>query len=72
MEPYEVVSQRSNGLPVFKVRSVGDVSKERTLHRNMLYPLRQKLEIEETNDIPQNLLPIDEIETEDNTNEYSY
>ena len=35
-EPYEVVSQRSDGLPVYTV--MRDDS-ERVLHRNMLFPL---------------------------------
>ena len=35
-EPYEIVSQRSDGLPVYTVvRNV----RERTLHHNMLFPL---------------------------------
>ena len=35
-EPYEIVSQRSDGLPVYTV--VRD-DRERTLHHNMLFPL---------------------------------
>ena len=35
-EPYEIVSQRSDGLPVYTVMR-NDC--ERTLHRNMLFPL---------------------------------
>ena len=35
-EPYEMVSQRSDGLPVYTVMRNGC---ERTLHRNMLFPL---------------------------------
>ena len=35
-EPYEIVSQRSDGLPVYTVVRNG---RERTLHRNMLFPL---------------------------------
>ena len=35
-EPYEIVSQRSDGLPVYTVMRNGC---ERTLHRNMLFPL---------------------------------
>ena len=35
-EPYEKVSQRSDGLPVYTVMRNGC---ERTLHRNMLFPL---------------------------------
>ena len=35
---YEVISQKSH-VPVFMVRSLEKDKKERTLHRNMLYPL---------------------------------
>ena len=35
-EPYEIVSQRSDGLPVYTVMRNGY---ETTLHRNMLFPL---------------------------------
>ena len=35
-EPYEIVSQRSDGLPVYIVMRN---DRERTLHRNMLFPL---------------------------------
>ena len=35
-EPYEIVSQRSDGLPGYTVMRNGC---ERTLHRNMLFPL---------------------------------
>ena len=35
-EPYEIVSQCSDGLPVYTVERNG---RERTLHRNMLFPL---------------------------------
>ena len=35
-EPYEIVSQCSDGLPVYTVTRN---SRERTLHRNMLFPL---------------------------------
>ena len=35
-EPYEIVSQCSDGLPVYTVTRNG---RERTLHRNMLFPL---------------------------------
>ena len=35
-EPYEIVSRRSDGLPVYTVMRNGC---ERTLHRNMLFPL---------------------------------
>ena len=35
-EPYEIVSQRSDGLPIYTVMRN---DRERTLHRNMLFPL---------------------------------
>ena len=35
-EPYEIVSQRSDGLPVY---TVARNDRERTLHHNMLFPL---------------------------------
>ena len=35
-EPYEIVSQRTDGLPVY---TVVRNDRERTLHRNMLFPL---------------------------------
>ena len=36
---YEVISQKSSGIPIFVVKSLGKDKRERTLHRNMLYPL---------------------------------
>ena len=36
---YEVISQKPNGIPVFVIKSLGKDKRERTLHRNMLYPL---------------------------------
>ena len=36
---YEVISQKPNGIQVFVIRSLGNDKRERTLHRNMLYPL---------------------------------
>ena len=36
---YEVISQKSGGIPVFVIKSLGKDGRERTLHRNMLYPL---------------------------------
>ena len=36
---YEVISQKSSGIPVFVIKSLGKDGRERTLHRNMLYPL---------------------------------
>ena len=35
-EPYEIVSQRSDGLPIY---TVVRNDRERTLHHNMLFPL---------------------------------
>ena len=36
---YEVISQKSSGIPVFVIKSLGKDGRERTLHRNILYPL---------------------------------
>ena len=36
---YEVISQKPNRIPVFVIRSLGKDKREKTLHRNMLYPL---------------------------------
>ena len=44
-EPYEIVSQCSDGLPVYIVTRNG---RERTLHRNMLFPLGLRCDIEST------------------------
>ena len=44
-EPYEIVSQCSDGLPVYTVTRNG---RERTLHRNMLFPLGLRHDIEST------------------------
>ena len=42
-DPYEVIKQREDGLPVFVVVNNG---RERVLHRNMLFPLNYRHEIE--------------------------
>ena len=48
-EPYEIVSQSSDGLPVYTVMKN---DRERTLHRNMLFPLGLQCETESVlNDI---------------------
>ena len=44
-EPYEIVSQCSDGLPVYTVTRNG---RERTLHRNMLFLLGLRCDIEST------------------------
>ena len=43
---YEVMSQKSSGIPVFVVKSLGKNKRERTLHRNMLYPLSFQVQSE--------------------------
>ena len=40
INPYRIIPQRDDGLPVFLVKSCGKEQKERVLHRNMLFPLR--------------------------------
>ena len=42
-DPYEVIKQREDGLPVFVVTNNG---RERVLHSNMLFPLNYRHEIE--------------------------
>ena len=44
-DPYEIISQCSDGLPVYTVTRNG---RERTLHRNMLFPLGLQCDIEST------------------------
>ena len=44
---YEVISQKPNGIPVFVVKSLGKDKRERTLHRNMLYPLSFNVQSED-------------------------
>ena len=44
-EPYEIISQHSDGLPVYTVTRNG---RERTLHRNMLFLLGLRRDIEST------------------------
>ena len=44
-KPYEIISQCSDGLPVYTVTRNG---RERTLHRNMLFPLGLRRDIEST------------------------
>ena len=43
---YEVISQKSSGIPVFVIKSLGKDGRERTLHRNMLYPLSFQVQSE--------------------------
>ena len=43
---YEVVSQKSSGIPVFVVKNLGKDKRERALHRNMLYPLSFQVQSE--------------------------
>ena len=42
-DPYEVIKQREDGLPVFVVANNGQ---EQVLHHNMLFPLNYRCEIE--------------------------
>ena len=43
---YEVISQKPNGIPLFVIKSLGKDKRERTLHRNMLYPLSFQVQSE--------------------------
>ena len=43
---YEVISQKPNGIPVFVIKSLGKDKRERTLHRNMFYPLSFQVQSE--------------------------
>ena len=43
---YEVISKKPNGILVFVVKSLGKDKRERTLHRNMLYPLSLQVQSE--------------------------
>ena len=43
---YEVISQKFSEIPVFVVKSLGKDKRERTLHRNMLYPLSFQVQSE--------------------------
>ena len=42
----EVISQKPNGIPVSVIKSLGKDKRERTLHRNMLYPLSFQVQSE--------------------------
>ena len=44
---YEVISQKPNGIPVFVIKGLGKSGRERTLHRNMLYPLSFNVQSED-------------------------
>ena len=44
---YKVLSQREDGLPVFQVQNLS-MGQEKTLHRNLLYPVQHDLDSENT------------------------
>ena len=66
---YEVISQKPNGIPVFVIRSLGKDKRERTLHRNMLYPLsfQVRSEPEQHDDVDYESLVEDQSESVDNS-----
>ena len=43
---YEVISQKPSAIPVFVIKSLGKNGREKTLHRNMLYPLSFQVQSE--------------------------
>ena len=47
--PYWVIQQVDEHLPVYKVQLVGENTKARTLHRNLLFPLALKNGSDEKN-----------------------
>ena len=66
---YEVISQKSNGIPVFVIRSLGKDKRERTLHKNMLYPLsfQAQSEPEQHDDVVKESLVGDQLENVDDS-----
>ena len=66
---YEVMSQNSSEVPVFVVKSLGKDKRERTLHRNMLYPLTFQVqsEHEQHDDIDYESLVEDQSESVDDS-----
>ena len=66
---YEVISQKPNGIPVFVIKSLGKDKRERTLHRNMLYPLSFQVqsEHEQHDDVDHESLVGDQLESVDDS-----
>ena len=65
----EVMSQNSSEVPVFVVKSLGKDKRERTLHRNMLYPLSFQVqsEHEQQDDVDYESLVEDQLESIDDS-----
>ena len=65
----EVISQKPNGIPVFVIKSLGKDKRERTLHRNMLYPLSFQVqsEHEQYDDVDHESLVRDQLESVDDS-----
>ena len=66
---YEVISQKPNGIPVFVIKSLGKDKMERTLHRNMLYPLSFQIQTEhdQHDDVDHESLVGDQLESVDDS-----
>ena len=66
---YEIISQKPKGIPVFVIRSLGKDKRERTLHRNMLYPLSFQVqsEHEQHDDVDYRSLVEDQSESVDDS-----
>ena len=66
---YEVISQKPKGIPVFVIKSLGKDKRERTLHRNMLYPLSFQVqsEPEQHDDVDHESLVEDQSESVDDS-----
>ena len=66
---YEIISQKPNGIPVFVIKSLGKDKRERTLQRNMLYPLSFQVqsEHEQHDDVDHESLVGDKLESIDDS-----
>ena len=63
------MSQKSTEVPVFVVKSLGKDKRERTLHRNMLYPLSFQVQSqhEQHDDVDYESLVEDQLESVDDS-----
>ena len=66
---YEVIFQKPKGIPVFVIRSLGKDKRERTLHKNILYPLSFQVqsEHEQHDDVDHGSLVEDQWESVDDS-----